>query len=61
VFQLVRDLLPFSLVKIRPPAALPEHAAGTQITMRRPTVNCKTLRNPSSLAQPLAPRNEYTS
>jgi len=61
VFQLVRELPPFTMVKVRPSAALPEPAADTQITMRRPTVNSKTLRNPSSLAQPLAPRNGYTS
>src|SRR5216684_8410189 len=34
--------------------------AGTQITMRRPSVNCKTPRNSSSLAQAATSRNEYT-
>jgi len=34
--------------------------AGMQITMRRPSVNCKTPRNPSSLAQAATSRNEYT-
>src|SRR5258707_10745925 len=47
----LHDALPISLVpwlvKVRPPHALPERMAGMQITMRRPSVNCKTPRNPS--------------
>src|SRR5258707_6946339 len=60
----LHDALPISLVpwlvKVRPPRALPERLAGKQITMRRPSVNCKTPRNPSSLAQAATSRNEYT-
>jgi hypothetical protein len=50
VIQLVRDLPPLALMKVRPFAALPEHAAGTQITMRRPTVNCKTPAEPQQFS-----------
>jgi hypothetical protein len=63
-FQLVRDLAAVyagALAGKSSPAARPtRRVADTQITMRRPSVNCKTPRNPSSLAQPATPRNEYT-
>jgi hypothetical protein len=40
--------------------ALPEHATGTTDHEAETYVNSKSLRNSSSLAQPVAPRNEYT-